>query len=87
MPNIWKIVREIFGGEGNRIPDEDISKKTLTYIERDDPEMVAAWKKARNSVNEFLRKMSEPQFADADFYVKKRFDQGDRCEHINRSNS
>ena len=72
----------MFRGDVSHVADEDISKATLTYVEKDDPEMMAAWQTARDSVNEFVQKMDDPQFSDSDFYVKKRFDQGDRSEHI-----
>ncbi|HUT90492.1 MAG TPA: DUF2314 domain-containing protein [Thermoguttaceae bacterium] len=62
--------------------DEDISKTTLTFYSKDDPEMEAAWQKARDSVGQFIEALDDPQFRDAVFYVKKRVDEGERTEHL-----
>lgn len=75
MASLWNIVRSLFGGNSNSDPN-------FTFVEGDDPEMQAAFDKARASVLQFVEKMDDPQFADAEFYVKKRFDQDGLSEHM-----
>ena len=82
MASIWKTVRSLFGGNRRDVADEDISKTTLTFYSKDDPEMEAAWQKARDSVGQFMQALDDPQFRDAVFYVKKRVDEGERTEHL-----
>lgn len=63
---------------GNHVDDDP----TLAYIRRGDPEMTAAWQEARANVPQFLRLLEDPEYGDAEFYVKKRFDDGQQSEHI-----
>ena len=76
MASLWNRVRSLLGLQPAK------SDPALRYIHKDDPEMKAAWQKAREAVPEFIAALDDPALSDADFYVKKRFEQGDLTEHI-----
>jgi uncharacterized protein YegJ (DUF2314 family) len=80
--SLWKTVRSFFGGSAAGKSEQEISDANFKFVEKDDPEMVATWEKARASIPDFIEMVDDPSFADADFYVKKKFEQDDRTEHL-----
>lgn len=54
----------------------------MTLVEADDPEMMAAEKQARDTLDDFIQAMQKPSPAQSDFGVKHAFVDGETYEHM-----
>jgi uncharacterized protein YegJ (DUF2314 family) len=58
------------------------SDDPVAAVAADDPEMQAAEKKARESVDDFIAALQDPQPGQSHFAVKARFEDGDQVEFM-----
>jgi len=57
-------------------------EKRVTMIRASDPEIVAARQKARDTIDEFKRRLAEPPATQTDILLKAAFTDGENTEHM-----
>ena len=67
------------GGSTDVLGSED---DPVTMVDVDDPEMAAAEKQARESLDDFIKAMQNPEPNQSDFSVKHSFKDGEANEHM-----
>jgi len=72
-------------GSDERRPGNTVEREgqpPVTYVEDDDPKMVAAIEKARSTVDQFITALNNPKQSQSAFSVKLLVKDGDHKEHM-----